>query len=120
MKHIEYYVANDGKRFDNEFDCLEHEMNIGFENNHSIVGMTFFEEVMTTPKDLCDADIIAIKDTNGELFIKEIEHFFGYEMPHEIGVWHWNDANSEWEHLDAVKEEYYHYKELVEKMTSLL
>jgi hypothetical protein len=31
MKEVIYYEANDGKRFDNEWDCAEYEFNQGFE-----------------------------------------------------------------------------------------
>jgi len=103
------YVANDGKEFDDEDECVEYEAQTEFSD--ILQSITFYSEqgeVISFDNDI-NSFQIALDDANfilipSYLRDKRIEYFnnkvmgelYGKEFPTATGLYRWNWDNEEW------------------------
>jgi TATA-box binding protein (TBP) (component of TFIID and TFIIIB) len=95
------YVADDGKQFDNEYDCLDYEF--GLRIKDSVKHITIFNEdgeVVCTPiasEDTYDnAEKIVVTSMTGVNILHQISDYTGfsaYESIDSPGIWLYNKNN---------------------------
>lgn len=113
MKTITYYEAFDGKKFDEEYDCIQYEWQLKYERVKNDLKLYKEEDYKETEFDYGDAgDLYAIKCSSLEAMRFVFEWFmdYGSELPfnscgaedkENLGVWYWRtDYFSGWSHLD--------------------
>ena len=102
------YVADDGKEFDDEYECIKHETQTEFSDILQTV--TFYSEqgeVISFDNDidsfsnaLGDANFILIpsylRDEHIKHFNDKVMSVYGAEFPTATGVYRWNWDNEEW------------------------
>lgn len=102
------YVANDGKEFDYEYECIKHETQTEFSDILQTV--TFYSEqgeVISFDNDidsfsdaLGDANFILIpsylRDEHIKHFNDKVMYVYGAEFPTATGLYRWNWDNEEW------------------------
>lgn len=113
MKEIRYWLANDGTKFDDEYDCIRYERQKKLENCKD--DFIFYDEQKNIifPEE-ANADqifIVVIKTPDaakcvGEWFEDDgcYSPFDGCEIGHEVGTWVYGDLlemGGEWVKLEA-------------------
>ena len=88
------YEADDGKQFDNEYDCNEYE----FYQDISDAEIKAYDidgnelQDLTSVKTFNAIDTIIIKDLRQVEYIRKIYKYTGYYQEIDsIGTWKWND-----------------------------
>lgn len=104
MKTI--YVAEDGKQFDNEYDCLDYEFEKDVLYKLPSSSISFYDKdknKMPYPKNYEDVDKIynysfhiSIGNEKGASLLAEINSYCGFFFPDEVGEWHFNKEISGW------------------------
>lgn len=102
------YVANDGKTFSTEKDCLLYEASRDCLINN---GLIFFDEKgkrinSTIENCFYDSYFVFIKDAVSLKIMQEINSLQNCLLPEETGLWHWDDLNGRWRR--AEQEKLYH------------
>lgn len=118
MKHIEYYESDDGKIFDNEYDCAKYEMSKILDNTNSLI-MIDFDGVRIEKVDsdsMKSVEIIIIKDELASSIVEEIGDYYGFEFPCQIGSYWWD--NDKWMSYNQIENNYYYYKNIKEELES--
>lgn len=113
MKKVEYYVAEDGTKFDNEYDCIQYERKKKIEEHigdfvfYDIQKNIIFPEIANTEQ----VAIIVVKTPEAAECISEWFERDGYYSPfcscefgHEVGTWVCGELvemGDEWVKLEA-------------------
>ena len=113
MKEITYYLAFDGKKFDEEYDCIQHEWQLKYEKVKNDLKL-YKEDYKEVEFDYRDAgDLYGIKCSSLEAmeFIFKWFMDFGTELPfnsidieneENLGIWCWRTRYPEgWYHLET-------------------
>ena len=113
MQEVRYWLANDGTKFDDEYDCIRYERQKKLENYKN--DFIFYDEqkniIFPEEANADQISIIVIKTPDaakcvGEWFEDDgcCNPFDGCEFGHEVGTWVWGDLlemSDEWVKLEA-------------------
>lgn len=113
MKEMIYYLAFDGKKFDEEDDCIQYEWQLKYEKVKNDLKL-YKEDYKETKFDYRDAgDLYGIKCSSLEAMNFIVEWFmdYGTELPfnshdaeneENLGIWYWKIRHypASWYHLD--------------------
>lgn len=122
MKHIEYFEANDGTRFEHELDCMEYELSNDFQALDTLIIKTFDGCTLTelTERAINDTEIVVINDEKASAMARQINLYYGFEIPTEIGGYWWDSDEQEWLSYDEIENYYYYFKNIKKELASLL
>lgn len=113
MQEVRYWLANDGTKFDDEYDCIRYERKKKLENYKD--DFIFYDEQKNIifPEE-ANADqifIVVIKTPDVAKYVGEwfeddgcYSPFDGCEIGHEVGTWVYGDLlemGGEWVKLEA-------------------
>ena len=113
MQEVRYWLANDGTKFDDEYDCIRYERQKKLEKYKD--DFIFYDEQKNIifPEE-ANADqifIVVIKTPDAAKYVGEwfeddgcYSPFDGCEFGHEVGTWVWGDLlemGDEWIKLEA-------------------
>ena len=113
MQEVRYWLANDGTKFDDEYDCIRYERRKKLENYKD--DFIFYDEQKNIifPEE-ASADqifIVVIKTPDAAKYVGEwfeddgcYSPFDGCEIGHEVGTWVYGDLlemGGEWVKLEA-------------------
>ena len=110
MEKVEYYIANDGTRFEDEDNCLEYE----YEQEIDTYKVSMLDCQGKYTKDFGYACYIYIpkeEESRAEYFSKLIYDMEGVKLPKESGTYYWHDYYDDWISYDELLKN----KEKVEK-----
>lgn len=127
MKEIIYYEANDGKRFEDEWECLEYEFNEGFKPITEMLMMWDgygAKKKITHRTNLNDAYAIYCSSITAAIFLKEWGEREGVQTPYDkidikggdevpLGTFIW--FNNNWQTIDVIIEQFSEIKNQMEK-----
>ena len=112
MKEMTYYLAFDGKKFDEEYDCIQYEWQLKYEKvkNDLKLYKEDYKEIEFNYSDAGDLYGIKCSSLEAMKFIFEWFMDFGTELPfnsygiedeENLGIWCWRTHYPEgWYHLD--------------------
>ena len=109
MREVFYYESEDGKKFDNYWDCKNYERNQFLQKSNS--DFKFFDEdgnpIGIEQADTSKVNCIVIKTRDAADVVERWfeddswdSPFEGCGVGNEIGTWKYNDLNDEWEKLE--------------------
>lgn len=102
MTHIEYWQAFDGTKFDNETDCIEHELKqkLWYTTLKVIcpeTGVTYKGPFIMDQKANNECESVIVPDKRALKDLKEIQDFTGfYDGIDSIGKWKYDDTDNKW------------------------
>ena len=113
MQEVRYWLANDGTKFDDEYDCIRYERQKKLENYKN--DFIFYDEqkniIFPEEANADQISIIVIKTPDaakcvGAWFEDDgcCNPFDGCEFGHKVGTWVWGDLlemGDEWVKLEA-------------------
>ncbi len=102
MKHIEYWVAEDGTEFSSETECEEHELKrklldtelrvICPETNSAYFGPLIIEQEVHN-----QCDCVIVRSTKALEDLQAIQKFTGfYDGIDGLGEWKYDDCENKW------------------------
>ena len=101
MKSVHYYEADDGTRFDDEFECMEYEFNQKLEK----YGVMFFNNLMETEVDPANAKYVYIDKKLSREILEELYSMYGADIPEGPGMYEYRYE------LYGTEDGYYPYKD---------
>lgn len=112
MKTICYYEASDGTKFDDDIECAEYELKQKFYSTKTLRLQDFDEVQIIDLEDNLDrkTEIIIINDDTAKELVQEINKFYGYSFPTEVGGYWLSNEGDIWLSYDEVDNLYHIYK----------
>jgi len=102
MKHVEYWIADDGTQFDDEIDCKRYELKQRLSQTtlqviNSETGIAYEGQSIITQKTYNECEAVIVKDDKALSDMKAIQDFTGfyYEID-SIGKWRYDDDECKW------------------------
>lgn len=110
MITIKRYIADDGKEFDNEYECEKYEHSLKIKK----CSLKFYnkETILLSQENIenCleDCYYLSIPDLDSLELVKRISDYYGYCVPDSCGNWFYDDATNDWicideEYINKVK-----------------
>ena len=102
MTHVEYWVAYDGNRFDNETDCIEHELKQKLRHTDLSVicpetGVAYKGPLVMSQKAYNNCESVIVPNSQALADLKEIQDFTGfYDGIDSVGKWKYDDTENKW------------------------
>lgn len=103
METIIKYLAVDGKEFESELDCIEHEALINRPDNSSLDLLNIdFKVLPITPHGLEEAMYISVKDEKALKWINFVSREWGFYSPTGIGQFYYDIGEDRWVDINDV------------------
>lgn len=122
MKTICYYEASDGTKFDDDIECVEYELKQKFYNTKTLRLQDFDEVQIVDLENNLDrkTEIIIINDNAAKELVQEINKFYGYNFPTEVGGYWLSNEGDIWLNYDEVDNLYHIYKSVRDDIAQYL
>lgn len=90
MKHIEYWEAKDGKRFENRDDCEDYEVKL-IENE-----ITYYNHKGELTKDFNNAFTVVLSTELSKEDYLLLNEYYYWTIPNEPGKYVWDEKTEDW------------------------
>ena len=105
---IKRYIADDGKVFDDEYECREYEGSlyeddVSFYCKSCTTEKITFTKLQTTENNVGNCDVIIVKSIKGAEWVKHAGYEYGTctpfdrNRPQKTGIFIYNGNNDEWD-----------------------
>jgi len=113
MTEITRYVANDGKEFDDEDDCMEYEMSLMPGANEVTMLAHCRNGRLSITHDIEDASYMYVHTSDAVDYLTEKGDYIGVIVPESVGFFRWNGDRSEWIDIEMEIEQ---LQEIIEEL----
>lgn len=102
MTHVEYWIAYDGKTFDNETDCIKHDLKHKlWHSDLSVIcsetGVAYKGPFVMSQKVHNNCESVIVPNRQALADLKEIQDFTGfYDGIDSVGKWKYDDTENKW------------------------
>lgn len=102
MRHIEYWLSDDGKRFCDETECAEYELKQKlWHSNLSVIcpetGVAYKGPFVMDKKAYNNCESVIVPNSQALADLKEIQNFTGFYVGIDsVGKWKYDDTENEW------------------------
>ena len=102
MKHIEYWLANDGTKFSNMVDCKGYELEQKLEYSTLKVlrsggGGAYKNRTIMNPEVYNECEIVIVESQAALDDLREVQNFSGFYMEiNSVGKWKYDDVGGKW------------------------
>ena len=114
------YIADDGTKFDNEYDCERYEYGLSIKNNNIIFLDINREKLNVSDENLEQCCYMKISDLKDLDIVNRMGDYTGlYAIPNDIGEFYWDDSDTWYlidDRIEELENELKSLKEAKEKL----